>query len=147
MADSKQLMRQEMVVLMLIPAAVILLGYVAVWSKSVTLRIMSQIMYYSGNASLAQPLAERAVEMNADKNADMTETLWCVWNLSEIYRAQHKYSQALPGYQIIDEYNKKRGQRLSFMPYQTESRISESLHAMGRNNEAAAIDASLHIKK
>ncbi len=133
-----------MMVLMLIPAAVILLGYVAVWSKAVTLRIMSQIIYYSGNPVAAQPWAERAVEMNAaNKNTQMTETLWCVWNLSEIYRVQRKYSQALPGYQLIDQYNKKRGKQMSFMPFQTESRISECLHALGREKEAAALDATL----
>jgi len=147
MADSKQLMRQEMMVLMLIPAAVILLGYVAVWSKAVTLRIMSQIMYYSGNPAAAQPLAERAVEMNADKHAQMTETLWCVWNLSEIYRAQHKYAQALPGYQLVDAYNKRRGSHTSFMPYQAESRISECLHALGRDKDAELFDAVLHGKR
>jgi hypothetical protein len=68
MTDTKKQLREELFLLMLIPYAVSLFGFVAVWYRPITLRIMSQFLYFGHNPELARPLAERAVSIHVANN-------------------------------------------------------------------------------
>jgi len=145
MSDSKRQIQQELFLLVLIPLLVAFLGFLALWFRPISLRIMSQLMFFGHDPELARPLAERAVALHSANNDPLdNEYLWSLWTLGEIYRSESQYENALNVYSKILAFDDSHDSQSAFMRYQVIARTSEMLHKLGRNAEAAKLDQRLN---
>jgi tetratricopeptide (TPR) repeat protein len=145
MSDAKRHFQRELFLLILIPVLVAFLGFLALWSRPISLRIMSQLMFFGHDPELARPLAERAVALHIANNDPLdNEYLWSLWTLAEIYRNDSQYENALSIYNKILAFDDTHDSQSSFMRYQVMARTSEMLHKLGRQTEATKLDQRLH---